>query len=192
MEVVDASVREAVAEKTHPMEGVSAKPIYCQSSPVDYAEVLRDKTQFADIAQIDKAGGLDGDAVAANVAQAFSMPALAGVRADRDKIFAAVKRWALDALANGPTALVPTAPGAGVDVREFTAKECRGILANAMLGNVLDVMLPFKTHRGGLHFNRLLSDRTHEMNAHKLACLLLYFGALPSRHPRTGPRLETK
>eukprot|EP00316_Scyphosphaera_apsteinii_P015595 CAMPEP_0119341182 /NCGR_PEP_ID=MMETSP1333-20130426/101807_1 /TAXON_ID=418940 /ORGANISM="Scyphosphaera apsteinii, Strain RCC1455" /LENGTH=394 /DNA_ID=CAMNT_0007353087 /DNA_START=310 /DNA_END=1494 /DNA_ORIENTATION=+ len=61
------------------------------------------------------------------------------------------------------------------DVREFSARQCRGILANAFLGNVLDPMKPWKTNAGGLYFGRLFMDLVSDMGVHKTACLLVYF-----------------
>ena len=72
---------------------------------------------------------------------AFSLECLAAV--DRAQLFRNIKRWAMDALRDGPCTVrhcrPDTAPGS-VDVRVFTAKECRGILANALLGNVRTVL----------------------------------------------------
>eukprot|EP00667_Euglena_gracilis_P011239 EG_transcript_11476 len=112
-----------------------------------------------------------GDAVpdAEDFDEAFSLPCLAGV--DQPALFQAVGRWALEEL-RGDLTVFPTAPepqGWARDVRQFTARRCRGILANALLGNVRDVMAERKCNQGGLRFNRL--------GPQKLAALLLYFQA---------------
>ena len=125
----------------------------------------------------------DTEALASCFETAFALPALATV--DRCSLFSNIKAWALGALEQGPLEFTPTVPPpvSGCDGLSFTADTleisahcCRGILANAFLGNVLDPMLPYKSHRGGLHFRRLFTDRS-SIGAHKVACLLLYFAS---------------
>ena len=103
--------------------------------------------------------------------------------ADRGGLFSSIKRWALDALRTGPTELDLTAPpeySMGRDVRSLTALECRGVLANAFLGNVCDTLAPQKSphNRGGLCFRGLLQDAANpraSLGLHKLVALLTYF-----------------
>jgi hypothetical protein len=94
--------------------------------------------------------------------------------ADERTLFAAIKRWALELLSS-PPALEPLPLGSS---RDLSAAHCRGILANAMLGNVADVMSGSKRHNGGLDFSRQLLD-VHRVRssvaAHKTAALLHYF-----------------
>eukprot|EP00658_Telonema_sp_P-2_P045164 TRINITY_DN3308_c0_g1_i14.p1 TRINITY_DN3308_c0_g1~~TRINITY_DN3308_c0_g1_i14.p1 ORF type:complete len:314 (+),score=100.04 TRINITY_DN3308_c0_g1_i14:52-942(+) len=104
-------------------------------------------------------------------AAVFSHKCLADV--DRPGLFANVKRWALEALQEGPLEVEYTNPQeSGKDVREFSAKQCRGILANAMLSNVRDFQ-GSKWNKGGLNFRRMmLGDR---VGLQKVVALLVYF-----------------
>ena len=101
---------------------------------------------------------------------AFRLPCLAG--ADDRRLFAKVCEWALEALQDPALQeLPPLAPG---ESRTFTARQCCGILANAMLGNVADLMAEHKHNLGGLSFVRHL--RFAE-GVYKTAALLVYFEA---------------
>merc|ERR1712070_304981 len=58
----------------------------------------------------------------------------------------------------------------------YTAAQCRGILANAFLCNIMDTTADMKDQRksGGLDFTRMIYS-TKGVAAHKLACILHYF-----------------
>ena len=84
---------------------------------------------------------------------AFQLPCLVGV--ERFELFRAVAGWALEHLhtSDGQVWRRTQPCGAGQkDGVSYTAAECRGILANAFLGNVLDPMGPFKKNQCGLDF----------------------------------------
>ena len=103
---------------------------------------------------------------------AFRLPCLAG--ADDRRLFAKVCEWALEALQDPALQeLPPLAPG---ESRTFTARQCCGILANAMLGNVADLMAEHKHNLGGLSFMRHLRF-AEGVYVHKTAALLVYFEA---------------
>lgn len=103
---------------------------------------------------------------------------------DTAGLFGAISRWALDALrSTGPASFPQTvqiwAPGTGLQKIVYTAAQCRGLLANALLMNVEDTSETAKTwaeHKGGLNFNRLIQSTKPEA-AGRLACLLQYFDA---------------
>ena len=103
----------------------------------------------------------------------WKLPCLSGH--EEGLVLAAVKRWALEAL-DSPMMLEPLMPGSA---REFPAKQCRSILANALLGNIADVMHDSKHNQGGLDFRRHVrsaaSSSVPGVAAHKQASLLLYF-----------------
>jgi len=105
---------------------------------------------------------------------AFRLPCLAGV--DDKRLFATVCELALEALQDPALQdMQPLVPGA---TRTFTARQCSGILANAMLGNVVDLMAERKHehNKGGLSFIRHLRF-PEGVYVHKTAALLLYFEA---------------
>ena len=103
---------------------------------------------------------------------AFRLPCLAGV--DEHQLFAKICEWALEALQEPALqSMPPLAPG---ESRAFTARQCCGVLANAMLGNVADLMAEHKHNQGGLSFTRHLRFPVG-VYVHKTAALLLYFEA---------------
>ena len=103
---------------------------------------------------------------------AFRLPCLAGV--DEHQLFAKICEWALEALQDPALqSMPPLAPG---ESRAFTARQCCGVLANAMLGNVADLMAEHKHNQGGLSFTRHLRFPVG-VYVHKTAALLLYFEA---------------
>eukprot|EP00746_Dinoflagellata_sp_MGD_P003042 gnl/MRDRNA2_/MRDRNA2_105938_c0_seq1.p1 gnl/MRDRNA2_/MRDRNA2_105938_c0~~gnl/MRDRNA2_/MRDRNA2_105938_c0_seq1.p1 ORF type:complete len:493 (+),score=88.22 gnl/MRDRNA2_/MRDRNA2_105938_c0_seq1:95-1573(+) len=97
-------------------------------------------------------------------------------------LFTDIKRWALDAMRNTGSGSFPQtvqvwAPGSGSQRVEYTAAQCRGLLANALLMNVRDTSEKFKTmNKGGLNLNELIQSTRH-VAAGRLACLLQYFDA---------------
>ena len=103
---------------------------------------------------------------------ALQLPCLAGV--DDKRLFASVCAWALEAVQD--PALQEMAPLVPGESRSFTARQCCGILANAMLGNVLDLMAEHKHNQGGLSFVRHLRF-DNGVYVHKTASLLVYFEA---------------
>lgn len=119
------------------------------------------------------------DTTVEHFAAAFRLPCLAGV--DDKLLYASVCSAALEALQDPELQQQPPlAPG---ESRSFTARQCCGILANAMLGNVHDLIS--KRRRGGtlkprcpggLSFvqHMRFSDGVH---LHKTAALLVYFEA---------------
>ena len=103
---------------------------------------------------------------------AFRLPCLAEV--DEHQLFAKICEWALEALQDPALqSMPPLAPG---ESRAFTARQCCGVLANAMLGNVADLMAEHKHNQGGLSFTRHLRFPVG-VYVHKTAALLLYFEA---------------
>jgi len=141
-----------------------ARPIY-KADATAFLKVLRSATDFANLP------ALAGTAFLETLDEAFALPALA--EKDRRVVFDALTRWAVAGLKPGDRTVVPSRPPPGEwgrDVREFTAAQCRNILANALLGNVADPISEIRGVRdGGLNFKHL--------NAEKLAALLLYFNA---------------
>ena len=134
-------------------------------------------SELAHAKQFSECTGVSGTQPAEEIAAAYN--AVWSLRcmetcADERTLFAAIKRWALELLSS-PPALEPLPLGSS---RDLSAAHCRGILANAMLGNVADVMNGSKRHKGGLDFSRQLLD-VHRVRssvaAHKTAALLLYF-----------------
>lgn len=117
--------------------------------------------------------GLSAEQTAEAFSSIWALPCFASQPAPTS-VFAACRRWAL-AAAETPVALRPLAVG---EARSFTAAQCRGLLANALLGNVADVTREFKTNlqsreAGGLNFVRHLSGNA-SVGMHKHAALLLY------------------
>mmetsp|Transcript_62808 Transcript_62808/g.182182 ORF Transcript_62808/g.182182 Transcript_62808/m.182182 type:complete len:484 (-) Transcript_62808:208-1659(-) len=92
-----------------------------------------------------------------------------------------IVRWAMEALADGegafPREVDLWAPGAGPRRIAYSARQCRGVMANALLSNVTDTTAGYKDrgNQGGLDFHRMLRARSEGPN--KLACLLHYFDA---------------
>ena len=89
--------------------------------------------------------------------------------------------WALEALQDATLASIPAmraAAGPRSTPRMFTARQCCGLLANAFLGNVVDLMVGQKSasQQGGLSFHRLLRQASG-VHVNKTAALLLYFDA---------------
>ena len=100
----------------------------------------------------------------------FALPCLSAVT-NQTQLLANIKRWALSALKDGPTSVVhAVAPDDPLqcDAREFTAAQCRGILANALLGNVGDFS-GYKRNRGGLDFCRMIGGGVEHIGIQKLA-----------------------
>ena len=130
----------------------------------EFAASLKGISDFADIGPLlqTHVGSLFDDV--------FAEPCMDSV--DRAALFAAICRWALEELQRNDCVIVPTSPGKqgfSVDVRQFPASRCRGILANALLGNTLDTMADRREHQGGLRFSYI--------GPQKMAALLLYFNA---------------
>mmetsp|Transcript_108432 Transcript_108432/g.329631 ORF Transcript_108432/g.329631 Transcript_108432/m.329631 type:complete len:454 (-) Transcript_108432:116-1477(-) len=107
----------------------------------------------------------------------------AGIGDDVAGLFGAISRWALGALESaGPGAFPAVAdvwlPGGGEQSVVYSAAQCRGLLANALLLNVHDTCHDAKDmgSKGGLEFEKMMMS-TRPMAAHKLACLLQYFEA---------------
>ncbi len=114
---------------------------------------------------------LDGDPSAFDAV--FALPCLNGV--DRKQLFTAIRGWACEylqrAAAAPEDALRPLdCPG----VRELSAADCRGLLANAALDNLKDPMEGMKRNRGGLDFRRCGMVR-QGVGHQRFAALLLYF-----------------
>ena len=102
-----------------------------------------------------------------------------------------IRRWALELLLDeqageelmrcGPIPY-PTFPNGdnnmSVETRELTARQVRGILANAFFRNIRDVMADEKDerNRGGLDWHRLFTVRGCALE--RLKCHLLYFEAM--------------
>ena len=104
----------------------------------------------------------------------FSLPFFAAL--PEAKLFPTVKRWALESM-DMPPDVSPLGLGAQ---RELSARQCRGLLANATLGNLQDLMTDCKRHQGGLDFWRHIRTASLEapccgVAAHKQASILLYF-----------------
>jgi len=106
---------------------------------------------------------------------AFKLPCLK--ECDRGNLFHAVRCWALDHLRRPARSWRRSQPhGSGQeDVVEYTAAECRGILANAFLGNVLDPMAAFKRSKCGLDFSGHYLEGADGIGMQKTGALLLYF-----------------
>ena len=84
---------------------------------------------------------------------AFRLPCLASV--DQEQLYGCVRMWALEALQDATLASIPAmraAAGPRSTPRMFTARQCCGLLANAFLGNVVDLMVGQKSasQQGGL------------------------------------------
>ena len=110
--------------------------------------------------------------------EVFSLPVMLGI--DRIALFAAIKKWALAALVDGPLKVIPMRTPENpleADVREFKASVCRGILSNAFLGNVRDIMATEKRNKGGIDFRSLIRGTKDDVGMAKIAALLLYFEA---------------
>lgn len=107
--------------------------------------------------------------------KAFEQECLRGT--DRAGLFAKVREWALGYL-DFPVPwrrTEPPGPDQG-DSIEYTAAQCRGLLANAFLGNVLDPMAEFKGSVGGLDFlAHYLDGARDEVGVQKTTALLMYF-----------------
>jgi len=92
----------------------------------------------------------------------------------------AITRWALDALADeGPAAFPKTIEpykhgSSAVHRVAYNSAQCRGLLANALLLNVVDTAIGIKAHNGGLDLSWMLSNDKGTAG-HKLACLFCYF-----------------
>lgn len=103
------------------------------------------------------------------------------------RILANIRRWSLEGLERQDVLaelLRPfpsssrnnTAPTTTtVDRREISAKDARLILANAFVGNCVDLMEGDKYHVGGLDFRRMLGNAYGGVGCEKITCLLLYF-----------------
>jgi hypothetical protein len=129
--------------------------------------------------------GCDPGAVSATFEQALAVPCVADqlhFLGGEEVLLVALKRWALAALKDDKLSQIrPSVVGeSGTEIREYSASQCRGILANALLNNVVDTMAPYKENKGGLSLWRMM--RKDHISTHKLASLLLYFG--------TGVQLE--
>ena len=100
----------------------------------------------------------------------FALPCLSAI-ASQTQLLANIKRWALSALEDGPMSVVHAVAPAEpfhCDAREFTAAQCRGILANALLGNVQD-FVGYKHNQGGLDFCRMIGGGGEHVGIQKLA-----------------------
>ena len=119
--------------------------------------------------------GSDAAAGATAFSHVYALPCMRG-GPDEQTLCAAVKRWAMESL-EMPPLLQPLELGG---VHEFSAAECRRVLAAAFVGNVADTMSDAKRNQGGLNFSKLVRDcalDAESICAHKLAALLLYFAA---------------
>lgn len=123
--------------------------------------------------------GCDAAKSEAAFSHVFALPCMRGVP-DEQKLFAAVKRWAMESF-DMPTMLIPLKLG---EAHEFSAAECRRVLAASFVGNVVDTMSDAKRNygglNGGLNFSKLVREcalDAESICAHKLAALLLYFAA---------------
>ena len=151
---------------------------YYRRDAAALAPLLRPVATPEDADALFKGLGGSGPAVAAACqlvsqqrGEGFSLQAL----------FEGVGRWALAALGpDAPPAEQPWAPGSGPQARAFTAAECRGVLANILLLNVVDPVgeRDFKppSKNGGLRLDRRMLS-CDAVGTHKLACLLHYFAA---------------
>ena len=110
--------------------------------------------------------------VAESFAAIFSLPCLSGH--EDGAVFLNVKRWALAFLEDSTMPFAPLECG---EEREFTAAQCRGILANAMLDNCVDSLRGTSKRCeafSGLDFYSAQFAGAG-VGAHKMAALLLYF-----------------
>ena len=134
--------------------------------------LLEPVTTFGELPLWQGSGAAAGAKAFSNV---FALPCMRG-GPDEQTICAAVKRWAMESL-DMATLLQPLALGG---VHEFSAAECRRVLAASFVGNVADTMSDAKRNQGGLNFSKLVRDcalDAESICAHKLAALLLYFAA---------------
>lgn len=142
---------------------------------VGIADVSRAKNSSASRLPIETSTAVK--LIASTFDAAFQLPCLRDV--NRRVLFRAVRGWALDHLRKPGQPWRKTKPGGPEqdDTIEYTAAECRGALANAFLGNVLDPMAPFKRpHRSGLDFLRHYACGAEDpLGVNKTAALLLYF-----------------
>lgn len=118
------------------------------------------------------------------VGDAFKALKLSSEQDSQDKVqqlFAAICRWALDCLGRSkdafPSEVDVWTPGAGPRRVSYSAAQCRGLLANALLMNVEDTTADVKENTGGLRFNRMFQSSSRPVAGEKLACLLAYFMA---------------
>ena len=89
---------------------------------------------------------------------AFALPCLQSC--SRQDLFEKIKQWALAGLRDELTSIRHTSPPPeelSHDVRMITASQCRGVLANALLGNVRDFG-GVKQTGGGLGFNKMIGE----------------------------------
>ena len=127
----------------------------------ELAPLLASASTFDVLATID--ASLDRESVAA----CFASIRQSGLP-DVDKLFSPISRWALAALQEPPP---DVSPSAAPSSRQLTARQCRGILANALLGNVNDSSKDHKRRAGGLSWRRMLIS----IGPEKLTALLIYF-----------------
>eukprot|EP00933_Yihiella_yeosuensis_P079812 TRINITY_DN93238_c0_g1_i1.p1 TRINITY_DN93238_c0_g1~~TRINITY_DN93238_c0_g1_i1.p1 ORF type:complete len:490 (-),score=92.79 TRINITY_DN93238_c0_g1_i1:148-1566(-) len=109
------------------------------------------------------------------ISGAFDMlKSVSGASLDIKSLFEAIGRWALEVIDDKPIDIWRTGGGARRVV--YSAAQCRGILANALLLNVVDTAAELKDsrHGGGLSLDRLLNS-TNEVAVNKVACILNYF-----------------
>ena len=145
----------------------STTPLF-KRQHADLAAHLAHAKSFADNPVI----GMSKDEVSAAYESLWSLTCLSEAP-DEPTLFDAVKHWALALLASPPL-LEPLPLGS---TYRLSAAQCRGILANALLGNCADVMCDSKHHKGGLDFSvQLASVLSSSVAAHKMAALMLYFG----------------
>jgi hypothetical protein len=173
---------------THDFEchaaGAHAASVFKHSDHTAFAALLSTVNDFTDVAG-KLIPGCDPAAVSATFEQALTLPCVADQLqhlGGNEALLSALKRWALqalqdDALQECRRSIVGES---GTEVREYSASQCRGILANALFNNVADTMAQYKENQGGLSFWRMM--RRDQISTHKLATLLLYFG--------TGLKLE--
>lgn len=105
----------------------------------------------------------------------------AGLASEVGALFQSILKWADQALETGtdksfPQEVTIWTPGSGQRRVEYTALQCRGLLANALLLNVNDTTAHLKEqgHTGGLDFSALLHD-SKPWSHSRVACLLTYF-----------------
>ncbi|CAE8581094.1 unnamed protein product [Polarella glacialis] len=166
--------------------------------PEDFASLLgtlldgTENTEFVPCISAAFAADGDGTEFLHCITAAFAVCGLGEVDGGRtSKLFAAIQRWASAALGGTGSAQDPAsnnsndsfpskialwAPGSGPQRVVYSAAQCRGLLASALLLNVLDTSQDVKDRRnkGGLDFARMLRS-TKPVAAQKLACLLTYF-----------------
>ena len=119
--------------------------------------------------------GSNAAASATAFSHVFALSCMSG-GPDEQTLCAAVKRWAIESL-DMPAIFQPLQLGG---VHDFSAAECRRVLAAGFVGNVVDTMADAKRNQGGINFSKLVRDcavDTESIGAHKLAALLLYFAA---------------